>query len=360
MTNKKQPIKAHLILEDGHIFQGTSFGYPASVSGEVVFNTGMTGYPESLTDPSYYGQILCFTYPLIGNYGIPRNKQRQQLGDSFESDHIQVKGLVVSDYSDKYSHWKAQHSLGKWLSSQKISAIREIDVRSLTQILREQGTMLGKIVIGKSIDWFDPAKYNLVSRVSIKKSRTYGQGKTRIALLDCGCKHNILRSLLKREVEVLRLAWDADVSQYDFSGLLISNGPGDPSNYPEPLQAARYAFDNNIPTMGICLGHQLMALAIGAQTFKLKYGHRSQNQPVIDLRNQKSYITSQNHGYAVDAQTLDKEWHPWFTNLNDKTNEGMRHDSGRFFSVQFHPEAAPGPMDTGFLFDEFLTIINQS
>jgi len=342
---------ALLTLEDGHVFEGFSFGYAGATAGEVVFNTGMVGYPESLTDPSYYGQILVLTYPLIGNYGVP---EFNPASEDFESDNIQIKGLVVADYSTEYSHWNARQSLAHWLESQRVPALSGIDTRQLTQILREKGTLLGKIEFDDKIDFHDPNRANLVAQVTCAQPTVYGKGKRRVALMDCGCKRSIIKALMARNCEVLRLPWDADLTRHDFGGLLISNGPGDPQLCQATIAAVQTALKSNVPILGICLGNQILALAAGAKTYKLKYGHRGQNQPVIDKTCGRCFITSQNHGYAVDEKSLPDDWLIWFENLNDQTNEGLRHRSGRFSSVQFHPEAAPGPLDTGFIFDHFL------
>ncbi len=356
VKRKMEKIHANLVLEDGSIFEGESFGAETASAGEVVFNTGMVGYPESLTDPSYYGQILVLTYPLVGNYGIPKNDFSTETG-YFESDRIQVKGLIVSEESVKYSHWQAFQSLSNWLTDAKISAISGIDTRCLTRKLREKGTMLGKIVIDNDIEFYDPNQVNIVRDVSPSEANTIGKGNKRVALLDCGCKLSIIRSLLRRNVEVLRLPWDTDIRQYEFDGLLISNGPGNPKECHPPVESARYTIENNIPTFGICLGNQIIALAAGADTYKLKYGHRGQNQPVQEHGTDKCVITSQNHGFAVDDDSIPEGWLPWFQNLNDNTNEGIIHDSGRFMSVQFHPEAMPGPEDADFIFDKFIEML---
>jgi len=335
--------KAELQLENGMVFRGISFGYEASVSGEIVFNTGMTGYPESLTDPSYKGEILTLTYPLIGNYGVPEFKAERILSEDFESDNIQIKALIVSEISEDYSHWKSGQSLSEWLQREKIPAISGIDTRTLTQVLREKGTMLGKIIIDdKDVTWENPNVLNLVSEVSIDKKEIHGKGHKRIALFDCGCKYSIIRNFVDRGFEVLRLPWNAKLLDENFDALFISNGPGDPKQSTATINSVKWAISQNIPTMGICLGHQIMALAAGADTYKLKYGHRSQNQPVMDMVTKQCYITSQNHGYAVDDSNLPEGWQPWFKNLNDNTNEGLVHESGLFKSVQFHPEAEPG------------------
>lgn len=356
--NLKTNIK--LVLEDGSEFNGFSFGFEKSVSGEVVFNTAMTGYPESLTDPSYKGQILVLTYPLIGNYGVPDNLLEQNLMKHFESDRLHIKGLIVSDYSVEYSHWNANRSLGDWLISNQIPGIYGIDTRQLTKILREKGTMLGKIMYNNmDIDLYDPGQDNLVAQVSITHKETYGNGKYRIILLDCGVKYNIIRDLLQRDTTVIRVPWDYDFHNDDYDGLFITNGPGDPKQCKTTIEYLKKALEKDIPIMGICLGNQLIALASGANTYKLKYGHRSHNQPVLQVQTNRAYITSQNHGYAIDNATLQEGWKPYFINLNDNTNEGMKHVSKPFFSTQFHPEASGGPTDTEFLFDKFIELIQH-
>jgi carbamoyl-phosphate synthase small subunit len=342
-----------LTLEDGNTFTGRSFGAERSVAGEVIFNTGMVGYPETLTDPSYSGQIITFTYPMIGNYGVsPSDKYDQAF---FESEKVQVQAMLVSDYSDDYHHWFAGRSLADWLKQHDVPGVTGIDTRTLTKILREKGTMLGKLEFeNEPVELWDPRKENMVKRVAPQAVEKHGSGSKRVVLLDCGCKKNILQSLLSRGVEVLRVPYDHDLSQEEFDGLLLSNGPGDPKEVEEAIKVVRQALELNKPTFGICLGHQLMAHAVGANTFRLKYGHRSQNQPVLEVGTDRGFVTSQNHGYAVDPDSLPDDWEPWFTNLNDGTNEGIRHKTGPFRSVQFHPEAAPGPVDAGYLFDEFV------
>jgi carbamoyl-phosphate synthase small subunit len=356
----KDTNSVKLILEDGTELQGKTFGSETSVSGEVVFNTAMTGYPESLTDPSYKGQILVLTYPLIGNYGVPGNEIENGLPKNFESDKIHISGLIVSDYSFEYSHWDAKMSLGDWLKSQKIPGIFGIDTRSLTKRLREKGTMLGKVVFSnEKIDFYDPNKENLVDKVSIKKKDIYGNGKYRIVLIDCGVKYNIIRNLLKRDTTVVRVPWNYNIFEEEYDGLFISNGPGDPKMCKDTIKNLKKAFEDDKPIMGICLGNQLMALASGADTYKLKYGHRSHNQPVIQAGTNKAYITSQNHGFAIDNETLTNDWQPLFLNLNDNTNEGMKNKTKPFFSSPFHPEATGGPVDTEYLFDEFIENVKK-
>lgn len=349
-----QTKRARLVLEDGSIFDGFSFGDDSSISGEVVFNTGMVGYPEALTDPSYKGQILTFTYPLIGNYGVPNADTENRLLKHFESDRVQVAGLVVSEYSDHYSHWNATQSLSVWLTENRIPAITGIDTRALTKKLREKGTMLGKIIIDDDVEFYDPNKDHLVEQVSIKEKKVYGNGSTRILLIDCGVKYNIIRCFLKRDCTVIRVPWNYDFSHEEYDGLFISNGPGDPKFCAPTINNLKTALNGDKPIFGICLGNQLVALAAGADTYKLKYGHRSQNQPCLMSGTKKCYLTSQNHGFAVDSKTLPEGWKVYFENVNDGTCEGIIHKEKPFFTVQFHPEASSGPVDTEFLFDEFL------
>lgn len=346
--------KATLILDDGTRFCGHSFGAFRNIGGEVVFNTAMTGYPESLTDPSYAGQILVLTYPLIGNYGVPAN-------DLWESTQIYAEALIVSDYSEAFSHWNGKESLGDWLKREQRPAITGIDTRALTQLLRERGVMMGRIEIEGventplNLDYGD---INYVETVSCQDIIRYNEGAgKRVVLVDCGVKANIIRCLMKRGVEIIRVPWDYDFNSLDFDGLLISNGPGNPDNCQVTVNHIQRAMQNNKPVFGICMGNQLLAKASGATVYKLKYGHRSHNQPVRMVGTERCFITSQNHGYAVDSTTLNEEWLPLFENMNDGSNEGIRHRYKPWFSVQFHPEAAAGPTDTEFLFDEFIKLL---
>lgn len=355
----KERKGATLKLENGAEFRGFSFGYDGPADGEVVFSTAMVGYPESLTDPSYSGQILCVTYPLIGNYGVPQ-EGADELGISknFESEQIWVRGVVISDYSFDYSHWDAVKSLDEWLKEQKIPGIFGIDTRAVTQLLREKGSMLGMIVpdgVEKDFPIDDPNLANQIAIVSCKDVIEYGSGSKTVAMVDCGVKHNILRCFMERGVKVVRVPWDYDFNKLDYDGLFISNGPGNPQFCNVTVANLRKAMEGDKPIFGICMGNQLLARAGGANTYKLKYGHRSHNQPVRMVGTNRCFITSQNHGFAVDDKTLGADWEPWFVNMNDGTNEGIRHKTKPFCSVQFHPEASSGPTDTNFLFDEFIS-----
>ncbi|MDA3879669.1 MAG: glutamine-hydrolyzing carbamoyl-phosphate synthase small subunit [Prolixibacteraceae bacterium] len=353
--------KAKLILEDGTEFIGKSFGSEKSIAGEVVFYTAMVGYPESLTDPSYTGQILVSTFPMIGNYGVPKDSETDNIHDYFESDKIHVSGLIISDYSVEYSHWNADKSLGEWLKHEDVPGLFDIDTRALTKILREKGSMLGKIEFeDEPVDFFDPNNENLVARVSINEPQVYGKGKHTVLLVDCGTKNNIIRCLTKRGVKVKRVPWDYDYSNETYDGLFISNGPGDPAMCDITVEYLSKALNNDKPIMGICLGNQLLARAAGASTYKMKYGHRSHNQPVLLKGTNRCFITSQNHGFAIENETIPSDWESLFINVNDESNEGIRHKTKPFFSTQFHPEAASGPVDTEFLFDDFIETIKKS
>ena len=357
MTDNKQ---VRLTLEDGTIYYGKSFGAQIPAAGEVVFNTAMTGYPESLTDPSYKGQILCLTYPLVGNYGAPGKAEENDLYSFYESSSIHISGLIVSDYSFEYSHWNASESLDEWLRRNSVPGIFGIDTRALTKRIREKGSMLGKIEPeGAETDFYDPNRINLVAEVSTREKKRYGSGKYRIMLVDCGVKYNIIRNLLKRDTTIIRVPWDYDYTMEEFDGLFLTNGPGDPKMCSITIENIKRSYNGSKPIFGICLGNQLMALASGADTYKLKYGHRSHNQPVIRVGSQQAYITSRNHGYAINNNTLTRDWTPLFNNLNDHTNEGMIHLSKPYFSTQFHPEASGGPTDTAFLFDWFIDKIQR-
>lgn len=355
--NTKNYRKANLILEDGSVFSAKSFGYEDPVAGELVFNTAMTGYPESLTDPSYKGQIIVLTYPSIGNYGVPAKEMKQGLYQFFESDRIHASGLIISDYSEQFNHWNATQSLGSWLKEEKIPGLFGVDTRMLTKIIRSKGTMLAKIVFDEDIPFENPDLRNLVSEVSCTEKTIYGGGKHKILLIDCGVKSNIIRYLLNFNTTIIRVPWDFNPIKETYDGLFISNGPGDPMQCQPTIQHLKAAIEDDKPIFGICLGHQLLSLAAGAETYKLKFGHRSHNQPVLEHGTNKAWLTSQNHGFAVRNRSIPQNWRPYFVNLNDESNEGIIHQTKPFFSTQFHPEASSGPTDTAFLFNHFIEAI---
>lgn len=341
-----------LLLEDGTAFAGTSFGCEIPSAGEVVFSTGMVGYPESLTDPSYRGQILTLTYPLVGNYGVPDPS-------CWESGRIHACGLVVSSYVDTPSHAQSTMPLAAWLRGEGIPALAITDTRLLTQHLRTHGTLLGKIVFDEDtpFSFYNPDPDNLVAEVSAPRVSVHGgDSDVTMVLVDCGTKRTIECCLLSRGVRVITVPWDyplfAPGSAIACDGIVVSNGPGNPTTVGRTIQTLRTALDLRIPVFGICLGHQLLALAAGGDTYKLKFGHRSQNQPCVLYDTKRCYITTQNHGFAVG--TLPPDFIPWFINANDGSNEGMRHRELPFLSVQFHPEATPGPTDTEWIFDHFI------
>lgn len=363
---------ATFTIRDGPIFHGKSFGAKTSISGEAVFTTSLVGYPESLTDPSYRAQILVFTQPLIGNYGVPSSAARDQYGllKYFESPHLQAAGVVVADVAEQYSHWTAVESLGTWCAREGVPAISGVDTRAIVTHLREQGSSLARISVGEEYDadedeaYIDPEGINLVQKVSTKQPFHVAspEGDMHVALIDCGVKENILRSLVSRGASVTCFPYHYPIHKvaHHFDGVFISNGPGDPTHCQSTVQNLRELISSSqIPIMGICLGHQLLALAVGAKTIKLKYGNRAHNIPALDLTSGKCHITSQNHGYAVDAQSLPKEYKEYFVNLNDSSNEGMIHKSRPIFSTQFHPEAKGGPLDSAFLFETYLDSVKK-
>lgn len=349
-----------LVLEDGTQFHGRSFGYDQPVAGEVVFNTAMMGYPESLTDPSYAGQMMVLTFPLVGNYGVPPfTVEANGLATYMESDKIYASAIIVADYSTEYSHWCAKESLADWLKREHVPGITGIDTRELTKILRSHGVMMGKILFDDQPDNIPEAQYagvNFVDRVSCKEVIRYNEGAgKRVVLVDCGVKNNIIRCLINRGVEVIRVPWNYDYRQMDFDGLFLANGPGDPDMCVDAVEILRRQMSaSDKPICGICMGNQLLAKAAGATIYKLKYGHRSHNQPVREVGTDRCYITSQNHGYAVDAATLPNDWRELFVNMNDGSNEGVCHTEKPWFTSQFHPEACSGPVDTEFMFDRFI------
>lgn len=361
---KKTICKGYLLLEDGTRFEGISFGFPQNKKGDVVFNTAMVGYPESLTDPSYMGQILVQTYPMIGNYGMP-GRDISPLGIShyLESDKIWVQGLIITDYSFYHNHWNAVTSLEARLKEDKVPALYGIDTRALTKHLRDYGIMKGQIVIdGVDTPAVEEAfdERNLVAEASCKEIITYGEGKKKILFIDCGTKYNILRKLFHQEITLIRVPWDYDFSMNDYDALFVSNGPGNPEMCDITVEHIRQAFKYEKPCFGVCMGHQLFGLAAGASIKRLEYGHHGHNQPVREIGTDKCYITSQNHCFCVDTKNLSHEWKEWFVNINDGTNAGLHHSTKPFFSTQFHPECCGGPTDTLFFFDKFLqSIINK-
>ena len=353
--------KVTLVLDDGTKFDGYSFGYEKPVAGEVVFNTAMMGYPESLTDPSYAGQMLVMTFPLVGNYGVPKfSIEPDGLPTFMESDRIYATAIIVCDYSQQFSHWNASESLADWLKREQVPGITGIDTRQLTKLLRERGVMMGQLVFSDSSEVVEnPESYdsiNWVERVSCKEVIRYNEGAgKKVVLVDCGVKANIIRCLVRRGCEVIRVPWNYDYTDMQFDGLFLANGPGDPDKCVAAVDILKKQMSQSRkPICGICMGNQLLAKAAGATIYKLKYGHRSHNQPVREVGTNRCYVTSQNHGYAVDASTLGNEWRELFVNMNDGSNEGIRHQTNPWFSSQFHPEACSGPVDTEFMFDRFI------
>lgn len=365
-----------LVLEDGTIFDGMGFGYSTTVFGEAVFNTGMAGYTEALTDPSYSGQILTLTYPLVGNYGVPNMSVKDEDGISrhSESDRIQARGLVVHELSLTASHWNLEMTLDEWLFNEKIPGISGIDTRALTTKLRTKGVMMAALAVSdKEIDENElkkslasAKKYNdeeFMNVVSTKQPEVYGKEQESIVVVDTGVKNAILRNIRKLGYKVIRVPWNYSIEKiltYNPRGVVLSNGPGDPIKCADTMKTAKALIDKNIPTLGICLGAQILGLAGGAETYKLKYGHRGQNKSCIDLDTNQVYVTSQNHGYCIDPESLKKtNFKLWFTNADDKTVEGIKHKEKKIIAVQFHPEASPGPFDCMFVFEELKKLIGE-
>jgi carbamoyl-phosphate synthase small subunit len=369
LLNRIIDYRAKLILDDGSIFEGTGFGFPTSVSGEIVFNTGMVGYTETLTDPSYRGQILCFTYPSIGNYGVPSEKELDEFGlpKYFESDRIQTRGIIVNNLSNVSSHWSCKKTLDQWLYEEKIPGISGVDTRELTKKIRSNGVMNAKIVMDKSEmqneERFDYDSYNFMPEVSINKPTYYTKDSSspKIILIDTGTKFSIIRNLLRIGFQVVRMPWDSSIDQimaHKPVGVVLSNGPGDPIVCKETIVTATELIQRSVPTLGICLGNQILALAGGAKTHKLKFGHRGQNKSCLDLMSDRTIITSQNHGYGIESDSLDNtDFEIWFKNIDDHTVEGIRHTAKPIIAVQFHPEASPGPDDCLYVFDRFRELV---
>ena len=374
-TKNKEISRAVLVLEDGSTFVGYGFGAPKKVSGEIVFSTSMVGYPESLTDPSYKGQILTFTYPLVGNYGVPPYDKENGVLKYFESDDIKVTGFIVHELCKNPFHWASTRTLDQWLKDEGVPGIYGLDTRKLTKKLRVKGVLLGILKVCEANEEpnipkllkevktvQDPNSTDLAKQVSVKKPILYKAGGNKTAVvIDCGVKYGILRNLLERGFEVVRVPYDFSTEQimeFKPDGVMISNGPGDPKICVKTVETVRELMDKNMPMMGVCLGTQILALAVGGDTYKLKYGHRSQNQPALDLETGRCYITTQNHGYTVERNSLKGTGlEVWFMNANDKTVEGVKHKTKPAFALQWHPEASPGPYDTEFLFDRFKKLV---
>jgi len=347
--------RIRLELSDGTTFEGTPFGARCGASGEVVFNTGMTGYTETLTDPSYRGQILAITYPLVGNYGVP--------DEGWESRRIQIEGLVVGRHAPHPSHPRMRRTLDEWLREQGIPAICDVDTRALTRRLRSAGTLAGRLV-DEAAGGAERAPVDMERAAELVTEpgiRRYDGGRRRVLLIDTGAKDSIVRCLQARGLGVVRAAfferWESLLGEVD--AVVLPNGPGDPSSLPGLVARVRPLLDGRLPILGICLGHQLVALAAGARTYKLPFGHRSQNQPVLEVETRRAYMTSQNHGYAVAEDAIPRGFVEAYRNLNDGTNEGLRHRSRPILTVQFHPEAAAGPRDTEHVFDRFAGLLTE-
>jgi carbamoyl-phosphate synthase small subunit len=374
LTISNEGARAALVLEDGSIFSGCGFGASKQVAGEIVFSTSMVGYPESLTDPSYEGQILTLAYPLVGNYGVPQKSSENGVLSFFESDSIKASGLVIHELCRSPFHWACSKTLDNWLTSEDIPGIYGVDTRRLVKKLRTRGVMRAILKIledGEEPDLEkllkevkslqDPNLRDLVSEVTIKEPVYHeAKGRKRVVVIDCGVKYGILRSLIRRGTDIVRVPYDfssKEILEFNPYGVVISNGPGDPKKCAKAIETVRELVDAGIPTMGICLGTQILTLGLGGDTYKLKFGHRSQNQPVLDLETRRCYITTQNHGYAADPESIEKtNLRTWFINANDKTVEAVRHKKKPAFGFQWHPEAEPGPIDTEFLFDDFLRL----
>ena len=365
-----------LIFDDGTVLDGVGFGFQTTVVGEIVFNTGMVGYTETLTDPSYSGQILTLTYPLVGNYGVPsyETKDKDGIPKHFESEKIQVRGLVIHELSLVASHWNMSMTLDEWLYKEKIPGIMGIDTRSLTKKLRNNGVMMAALVVSdKEID-VEEIKHKLSSttnynseqfmeQVSTKSHQVFGEEKKSVVVIDTGVKNAILRNIRNIGYKVIKVPWNTPIEKilsYKPKGVVISNGPGDPQKCIDTITTAKSLIEKNIPTLGICLGAQIIGLAGNATTYKLKYGHRGQNKSCLNLDNNQVYVTSQNHGYCIDPESLkDSQFDLWFKNTDDKTVEGIKHKKQKCIAVQFHPEASPGPYDCKFVFEELKNLMEE-
>ncbi|MCV0398656.1 MAG: glutamine-hydrolyzing carbamoyl-phosphate synthase small subunit [Nitrosarchaeum sp.] len=365
-----------LIFDDGTVLDGMGFGYPTVAFGEIVFNTGMVGYNETLTDPSYSGQILTLTYPLVGNYGVPdpSSKDKDGISQYFESDKIQARGLVVHELSLTASHWNLSMTLDEWMYNERVPGISGIDTRELTKKLRTSGVMMAALAVSDSEIDVDKVKKQLASvphynseqfmdLVSTKEEKIYGSEEKSVVVIDTGAKNAILRNIRELGYKVIKLPWNTTfekILSYNPKGVVISNGPGDPQNCSDTIETAKKLIEENIPTLGICLGAQIIGLAGNTETYKLKYGHRGQNKPCVNLENNQVYVTSQNHGYGITPESLSKsEFDLWFTNADDKTVEGIKHKKQNCVAVQFHPEASPGPYDCKFVFEELKHLMEE-
>lgn len=360
--------RCQLVLSTGESFECNLIGAPLFASGELVFTTGMVGYTEALTDPSYFGQILVFSYPLIGNYGVPK-LENEILPIGFESDRIHASAVIVASDSTQAYHWNSQSTLSAWLENNKVPGITGFDTRHLVHLIRDNPGLKAQIVPADSNEkrmfgsfspfeqneFIDPCDGEILRYVSSKERRRFGAGNIRIGVIDCGVKWNIIRQLIASGCEVEIFPWDIDVDDVDCSGWLISNGPGDPQRTGGLIEQVKKLLSRNQPILGICLGHQIVALASGANTYKMRYGHRSHNQPVHLVGTRRGFLTSQNHGYVVDQETLSDEWDLWFVNANDGSVEGIKHKEKPFYTAQFHPEAAGGPRDSSWIISDFVT-----
>jgi carbamoyl-phosphate synthase small subunit len=364
--------KCALILSNGERFEGELIGAPVNASGELVFTTGMVGYSEALTDPSYFGQILLFSYPLIGNYGIPPLSRGLELPipTGFESAKVHASAVVMTIDSQEAFHWKSLQSIDSWLKTQNVPGIVGLDTRHLVHMIRQSPMLLGRIEVEGSIEkrrigdfdmanfpdgFFNPGLQNILGQVSTKERVVLGKGKTRIGFLDFGVKWNIIRQVINQGCEVELFPWDTPAAKMDCNGWLLTNGPGDPALTGPAAEHIAALLEQDRPILGICLGHQILCRAIGANTVRMAFGHRSHNQPVYQVGTRKGFITSQNHGYVVEEESLPKGWDVWFRNVNDQTIEGIKHCSKPFRSVQFHPESAGGPRDTGWILKQFIS-----
>ena len=365
-----------LIFDDGTVLDGEGFGYSTTVFGEIVFNTGMVGYTEALTDPSYRGQILTLTYPLVGNYGVPDPKIADDDGipKFFEADQIQARGLVVHELSHTASHWNLSMTLDEWMHNQKVPGIAEIDTRALTKKLRTGGVMMAALVVSDAEIDVEAVKRQLseatnysseqfMDSVSTKEDKVYGNEEQAVVVIDTGAKFAILRNVRELGYKAVLVPWDTSyekIMSYNPKGIVLSSGPGDPQNCPATIETAKQLIKNNVPTLGICLGAQIIGIAENTETYKLKYGHRGQNKPCVNLETNHVYVTSQNHGYGIKPESLEKsDFKLWFANADDKTVEGIKHKSKKCIAVQFHPEAAPGPYDCKFVFEELRELMEK-